>query len=624
MHIKGIIRHLNYHSYCYDTSAITLGDVLGSQDGTQQVILCLERDEGSILFVDLMKLYAEQPVSANGVVDWDTMLAYLTNLDTTVLVRYKTTTLVPYRMLTIQNNVKTYIATPFYTDITTTLNIYSVENNFGIDVGYGSHLSPGTRNNIRLKWNLPDLIFTKAIPGDVVNFNNTIPVVNGVVCYPYVYADTLFAFRGAQLTSKVADLNKNILLIDYSNLGSLTTIPLYKCEHICTTGLDETLTVSDDIVQQEDSVKFQGSIKEHTHATIKIEFYLPKDTEPGYPMVCIAGRMFEPSSYHVKLYTAGDRYRVEVVLNRKLLEIIIAANLQKFAKYVKNTTMVKIALDTTLKNLFQDPDNFTGTTEEELAASKYQDRTVSFISLLHSEEPMVHNIIEPIRILYPDKLLFPADTGGLLINKKTREIVDYVKIPYESGNLVTFPPQSELRLLNRDNLYDLTANNIALRQHNAAYSDKYNSFSIEYDDVRSLDNYVLYDLTVARPPEEVVEEEPVDIPDSPSIDPEPDTDTEVQYTPVLHRVSAQAINVSGIEEVRCGNYVLISTVSSGLTRVWRLQNSIYPSHVETDIAYDTARSCWYIGTTDNHLYESSIAYAGSSPWHQTLQWHSVQ
>ena len=136
MHIKGIIRHLNYHSYCYDTSAITLADVLSSQDGTQQVILCLERDEGSILFVDLMKLYAEQPVSANGVVDWDTMLAYLTNLDTTVLVRYKTTTLVPYRMLTIQNNVKTYITTPFYTDITTTLNIYSVENNFGIDVGY--------------------------------------------------------------------------------------------------------------------------------------------------------------------------------------------------------------------------------------------------------------------------------------------------------------------------------------------------------------------------------------------------------------------------------------------------------------------------------------------------------
>ena len=622
MHIKGIIRHLNYHSYCYDTSAITLGDVLGSQDGTQQVILCLEEDEGSILFVDLMKLYAEQPASANGVVDWDTLLSYLTNLDKTVLVRYQTVTLVPYRMLTIQDGVKTYIATPFYTTITTTLKIVSVENDFGIDVGYGSHLSPEIRNNVRLKWNLPDLVFTKATPGDVVNFNNTIPVVNGIVCYPYVYKDTLFAYKGAQLASKMRDLNKNILLIDYSQLGSLTTIPLYKCELIRITGLDETLTVTDDIVQQDDSVKFQGTIEEYVHSAIKIEFYLPEGTEPGFPMVCIAGRMFEPSSYHVKLYGDGTRYKVELVLDRKLLETIVAANLQKFNKYIKNTTMVKVVLDIMIHHLFRDPDQITGTIEEELAIAKYMDKTVPFVSLLHSEEPMVHNIIEPIKVLYPDKLLFPPDTGGLLINKKTREIVDYVKIPYDSGLLVTFPPQRELRLLDRDNLYDLTTNNVALRQHNTSYSDKYNPFSMEYDEIRALDNYVLYDLTVARAPKEITKD-PVDIPDIPPIEPEPGPEPEVKYIPVLHRVSAQAINVSGIEELRCGNYVLVSSVSSGLTRVWRLHNSIYPSHVETDIAYDTARSCWYIGTEDNHLYESTTAHAGSSPWHQSLRWHAV-
>ncbi len=621
MHIKGIIRHSNYHSDCYDTSAITLTDVLASQDGTQQVIVCLETDDGAIMYIDLSLLYAEQPASANGVTDWASMETYLTNLDLTVLVRYRTVTLVPYQMQTVVDGVLTLIPTPFYTEITTQLNIYSVENNFGIEVGYGSHLSPGIRNNKRLKWNLPDLVFTRAIPGEVVNFNNTIPVVNGVVCYPYVYEDALFAYQGAKLASKVSDLNKNILLIDYSELGDLDIIPLYKCEHICTTGLDEKITVNDSIVQQEDMVKFQGTIEEYVHSSIKIEFYLPEGTEVGYPMVCIGGRMFEPSMYHIKLYNDNNRYKVEIELDRKLLEIIVAANFQKFKRQLRNTTMVRVILETTIKNLFQDPDNFTGSTEEEVAASRYMDKTVPFVAMLHSEERLIHNIIEPIRILYPDKLMFPVGTGGLLINKKTREIVDYVKIPYDSGNLVTFPVQSELRLMDRDNLYDLTTPNLAITRHNSSYTDKYNPFSTEYDDTRALKNYVLYDLTVARPPDADEETDPSEGEEEPTpVDPE---EPEIKLVPILIRVSAQAINVHGIEEVRCGNYTLTDSTSSGLTREWKLHHSIYPAQEETYIAYDTAKSCWYIGTPDNHLYESSIAHAGSSPWHQTLQWHST-
>ena len=130
MHIKGIIHHSNYHSECYDTSAITLTDVLASQDGTQQVIVCLETEDGANMYIDLSLLYAEQPASANGVTDWASMETYLTNLDLTVLVRYRTVTLVPYQMQTVVDGVLTLIPTPFYTEITTQLNIYSVENNF--------------------------------------------------------------------------------------------------------------------------------------------------------------------------------------------------------------------------------------------------------------------------------------------------------------------------------------------------------------------------------------------------------------------------------------------------------------------------------------------------------------
>lgn len=618
MHIKGIIRHADRRSFCYDTSAITLSDVLASQ-GTQQVILCLEDEEEYMKYIDLMKLYAEQPVSANGVFDWEQMESYLSNLDLTTLDRYRVVTLVPYWMLTLQDGVKTMIPTPFSTEITTQLNIHSVENNFDIAVGYGSHRSPGVRNNKKIKWNLPDLVFSRAIPGEIVKFKNTIPFVNGIACYPEVYEDVLFAYQGAQLASKVEDLNKNILLVDYSDLGDLTIIKMSDCEPIDITGVEEISTIKDTGVADDDPVKFQGTIQVYDHSTIKISFLLPEGTASGYPMVCIGGRMFEPSTDHVKMYTEGSRYRVEIELDRQLLEIILAANLQKFKKTLKNTTMVRVIVDATIRNLFNDPDHFTGTTEEELAIQRYADKTVPFIAILHSEEPLVHNMIEPSMILYPDKLKFPSGTGGLLINRYTREVVDYVKIPYDSGNLVTFPVQQELRLMHRDNLYDLTTPNLAIRQHNTSYTDKYNPFSMEYTDVRRLPAYLLYDLTVARFPVENVPEEPD--PEDPITPEEPGTPE--KQLPIVTRINASTIHVENIDPLRCGNYTLVDVTTSGISRQWKLANSIYPAQLETIVAYNSYRSCWYIGTETNHIYESNTAHTGSSPWHKSIVWHTV-
>lgn len=618
MLIKGIIRHADRRSSCYDTSAITLSDALSYQ-GTQDLVLCLEDDDGVMKYIDLMQLYAEQPVSANGVTDWTQMEEYLTKLDLTTLDRYRVATMVPYRMLTIQDGVKTLIPTPYKTNITTQLNIYSVENNFGIDVGYGSHRSPGIRNNNRLKWNLPDLVFSRAIPGEVVKFQNTIPFVNGIACYPELYEDVLFAYQGAQLASRVEDLNKNILLVDYSDFGDLTIIKLSDCEPIEITGVDEKSTIQDTVVKDDDPVKFQGSIQVYQHSTIKISFLLPEGTTSGYPMVCIGGRMFEPSTDHVKIFSEGTRYRVEIELDRQLLEVILAANLQKFQKTLKNTTMVRVNVEATIHNLFNDPDHFTGTTEEELAIQKYADKTVPFVAILHSEEPLVHSFIEPLMVLYPDKLTFPCQTGGLLINRYTREVVDYVRIQYDSNELVTFPAQQELRLMHRDNLYDLVAPNLAIRKHNTSYTDKYNPFSMEYTDVRRLPSYLLYDLTVARLP--VEEEEPggEDTPPTPEEPVEPE-----EQLPIVTRINASTIHVENIDPLRTGNYTLVDVTTSGTSRVWKLANSIYPAQLETIVAYDISKSCWYIGTESNHLYESNTAHSGSSPWHSSIVWHTVK
>lgn len=623
MVIKGIVRHADRHSSCYDTSAITLSDALAYQ-GVQDLILCLE-DNSDIKYIDLMRLYAEQPVAANGVTNWEKMTEYLTKLNLTTLDRYRVATMVPYKMLTIRNGVKTLIKTPFSTNITTQLNIYSVENNFGIDVGYGSHRSPEIRNNPRLKWNLPDLVFSKSIPGDLIEFKNTIPFVNGIACYPEVYKDVLFAYQGAQLAAKVSDLNKNILLVDYSNLGDLTIVKLSDCKPVDITGVKEKTSINDTVVKDDDFVKFEGTIQVYQHSTIKISFLLPEGIKSGYPMVCIGGRMFEPSTDHVKMFSEGARYRVEVELDRQLLEIILAANLQKFKQTIKNTTIVRVSVEDLIDNLFKDPDLFAESPSEEalekLAIQRYADKTVPFIAILHSKEPLVHNTIEPLNVLYPDKLLFPSKTGGLLINRYTREVVDYVRVQYDSNELITFPVQQELRLMHRDNLYDLVTPNIAIRKHNTSYTDKYNPFSMEYTDVRRLSAYLLYDLTVARLP--IVTEDDDDTgDDTPST---PDQPVEpVEYLPIITRVDAGTIHVENIGILHSGNYTLLDVTTSGTSRVWKLANSIYPDQLETIVAYDTSKSRWYIGTESNHLYETNVAHGGSSPWHSSLVWYTVK
>ena len=173
--------------------------------------------------------------------------------------------------------------------------------------------------------------------------------------------------------------------------------------------------------------------------------------------------------------------------------------------------------------------------------------------------------------------------------------------------------------MHRDNLYDLVAPNLAIRKHNTSYTDKYNPFSMEYTDVRRLPSYLLYDLTVARLP--VEEEEPggEDTPPTPEEPVEPE-----EQLPIVTRINASTIHVENIDPLRTGNYTLVDVTTSGTSRVWKLANSIYPAQLETIVAYDISKSCWYIGTESNHLYESNTAHSGSSPWHSSIVWHTVK
>ena len=627
MQILGIIRQVDRINKCFDTTAITLVEALSYDSYSGRTILCLEVDDKT-KFLDLTRMFAEQPIAVD---TWDDLITYLEPMVDAFVLRYTVWCLVPDKMMTIINDVKTLIPTPFKSTITEELNIFSVENKFGIDVGYGSHLFPEQLNNRKIKWALQDLVVTATTPKPAVDFNNTIPVVNGIVCYPKVIGNRLYAYQGSKIVSKIKDHNKNIVLVDFSPLGTLSTIKLSDCELIKIQGaathmsdpsdqglIDDTGRFKKEYVDTAN--KYNAPIDVPDDTLITMSFYLPEGVYEGYPIVCIFGRMFDASTDNVLISGNRTRMKITIHIDRRRLETIISANLQKFGKYIKNTTMTRIDMKTQIENLFRDWDALQGDTVAEKAGDFYQDKMVGFVCMLRSKEPLVHNVIRPIQTLPPDKLQFPAGAGGLLMNMYTREIVDYIRVPFENSTLVTFPHQDHLRMIDDDNPNALIKPQVAISAHNPAYVDKHNKFDLEYSDIRRLDNYVLYDLTVARAHVEPEYVNPVVPPTEEDNIPE----VPATYLPLITRVSPQAINVTGIEDVREGNYHLTNIAAVGTNRVWELHNSIQPTRINTIVAYDINRRCWYIGTPDNHIYESNTANTGSSPWHSAVKWHAVK
>ena len=618
MQILGIIRQVDRVNKCFDMTTITLVEALTYTKPGGHTIVALDIDDATT-FIDLSKLYAEQPVSNNNVTDWTSLVTYLESLSEELFARYEAYCLVPSRMETIINGVRTMVKTPFTSNLLNELNICSVENSFGIDVGYSSHLYPEQINSRGIKWFLQDLVFTHTQRKHLVDFNNTIPVVNGVVCYPYVINDKLYAYQGAKLATKVSELNKNIVLIDFSPIGKINKVKLSDCELESVTGLTETTIKTPPSNFGDTGVKYKDSIKVFNSTSISISFFLPVGMMTGYPVVCMFGRMFDPSYDDITVVSSLNKVKITIRLDRKQVETFVCANMQKFNKTLKNTSIVRADLNTYISNLFRDWDIPLGETAADRAADLYTDKTVGFVCMVQSNVPLVHNIIEPIQVLYPDKLQFPVGAGGLLVNKFTREIIDYVRIPYDNSTLVTFPPQVPLRITNNDNVTALTSARIGMRNHNRVHRDNHNTFAMLCSDVRRLDAYVLYDLAVAERLASEEQIEPMPVPELPENTPV----AQPEILPVITRISAQAINVDGIEEIRKGNYHLVDITVSGTNRVWMLHNQTQPTRVDTIVAYDSNKRCWYIGTTNNHIYESNTANAGSSPWHGAVKWHKV-
>ena len=736
MNIAGIVQQTNKQNFCYDTSAISLTEVLSKSDGLHSIVVVMKDEVDNYFFYDLSLIITKQDVFNNGVTDWESLETYLNNLEHTVLNEYKCAVIVPPRMKVLEDNKIKFVITPFKSNAQVELNIFSVENTNEVTVSYGSHILPGVRNNQLVKWKLNDIVFTKN-RGSKVNLNNTIPFVDGVACYPFIYNDELYALEGSKLLVKNTSVNKNIVLVDFSKFGDLTTYRMSSCQYISLTGF-ETETIEATAYGSNDGIKHQSDVDIFSNEIIRLKFSLPENAVNGISFVCIFGRIFSPLNSDVVIYKENkNKSVIEVSIPRFTLERIFASNLQKYNKVIKGTTLIPVSIknsffdlfrnreldvdatvtitnsiyydlndknyelvDTNAKStnriwkngdckiLFNTSENrweikendtllyyakYERTLEEEtidetakcspwstkltwhinsgtrepniqlehnvseIVSLKYADECIPFVSVLQTDKKLNYSIQTCRRSLGKDKLVFDKDAGGLLINTKTKEVIDYTRVFFKDETLVTIGSYKPLKLSDKENAESVISSSIGFQNHNILSSDQGFNFFDQYTDLKNPDDFVLVDISTTEVIEQIN-----NVPEEPSIQPEEEPDdgidldrefenehtdhettpSEEESTIKVNYVTATTIEVvDSVEEYINGIYTLEDLTTAGLYRVWIKRDE--NNEIVSTVAYDNNRHWWYIGLEDNHIYESVVSHTGSSPWHKTLTWTYV-
>jgi hypothetical protein len=537
MLIVGIILNTDVSSECISPLAYNYSNFISDMSKYKHVSLALQLDTDSFLFLDAKKIFAEQPIEMENetvrVDSWDKLNDYIIKFDKELLQNYLTKTIVP-RLIRVSDNKR--IPCPFYSNIETQLRIIGGENTFGISAELADINDPYRPVSKGTGWGAPDVRIINTGRTDI-DFNNTIPVINGNVFYPEVVLNQetgrydLFAlqagkwvthcnwnqskvktvkhnripsetnnpyvdkYAGGELpVMNVFNYNKGLMLIDFSSIGTISTYKLAACRDCKLSGNETTIKtpVSGNPKTNPDTAWFKPiETKNYNVTTYTFEFTLPKGAQPGIPIVCICGKLFF-NKEHVRTVTNNDDIKITISIPHDEFDNILLSNLQWYGKQIPGTSLVEADPSTTLKEVFIDAVMGHGSVED---VNRYlnEDLNVPYVIMLHTNNKTMMTHTQPKMTLGPDKLLFPSDVGGLLINKKSHEIIDYVRIPYASGTLVEFSMQRPLLALHDEDQHTLTRPQLGFENIGYEQTNKYMQFN-RVDNLRDISNFELIDF----------------------------------------------------------------------------------------------------------------------------------
>ena len=105
---------------------------------------------------------------------------------------------------------------------------YTLDSTSGFQAHFGSRLLAGIEDEPAFLENAPDIILKKQ-NGSIINFASSIPFINGLMYRPSLYDAKLYVTGATDLFRHVSYQYSSVMLLDFTDLGTLTTCGLSDC-----------------------------------------------------------------------------------------------------------------------------------------------------------------------------------------------------------------------------------------------------------------------------------------------------------------------------------------------------------------------------------------------------------
>jgi hypothetical protein len=144
----------------------------------------------------------------------------------------------------------------------------SVDQDINVIASYGSKVEDNMRSDFEYRHALPDAVFD--CKKNLFKKDATLPICNGLVCYPRVINDRLYASQGQRLSYNKADRNRGWVLVDFSTVGGASFVHLSK--------FDGPLTALT-IPTNENGVPIIDTSKQSALLVVRGRLFLPNEFE---------------------------------------------------------------------------------------------------------------------------------------------------------------------------------------------------------------------------------------------------------------------------------------------------------------------------------------------------------
>ncbi len=448
MTIVGVICKEKEKLTCFDTSYETYTEATNhfSSDFKLIIVCKLEAKKTKYLYIDLDKFINKYHVSISS---WEELHDSIVScLNDTSLSKVLVYTPVPdYQYFkstkTIDGNTRTISyskLTQFPSNINNRPFVCSYNYSDYVTAEYVNMSAGKIRNKYTRRTTLPDLVF-KAKKSNTIFLENTLVSVNGVVGYPYYNEETkeLYVKNGAHMLRDTSLTDQNIVFIDFTkylpddrNDIRLSTYKLHECSPDILIKKDEDIWLISNPAKGVLESYLTRDILFWQKASFSMRFAVPildEDYEQ-IPLLCFGGRLFFPGYDDINYYQintdTGRKLIVEFNVSLNTLARILASNLQHAGIFYGLNTIYRATIGLIISNIYADKSfNYQISSDEWKAIEFATQFDIPFVSILCTDKHTAINPILPLSSLTHNILSFKKGTKGILINHKTREIIDY-------------------------------------------------------------------------------------------------------------------------------------------------------------------------------------------------------